>query len=104
MSGTFTVRIRYCGGCNPEIDRGETVEQLKKILGEKAEFTYDLQMPADIILHVCGCAHACLDEEYAEADQHPVVSIQGLRVEREYVAATDLALRAAEESLRAVSG
>lgn len=104
MNGTFTILVRYCGGCNPEIDRGETVDQIAEILGEKAKWTYNPGDPADIILHVCGCAHACLDEKYQEPGCRSLVSVQGLRVNRQYADPGNLAAHAAEEILRAVSG
>jgi hypothetical protein len=28
----LTIRVRYCGGCNPEIDRGSLVSRLKEII------------------------------------------------------------------------
>ncbi len=103
MTVTFTILVRYCGGCNPEIDRGETMDQIAEILGERAKWTYNPGDPADIILHICGCAHACLDEEYEEPGCRPVVSVQGLRVDREYLEAGNIAASAAEKILRAVS-
>ncbi|MFW6081050.1 MAG: hypothetical protein ACOC7W_03975 [Desulfosalsimonas sp.] len=85
MNTLFKVRVRYCGGCNPEIDRGETVEQIEKLMKGRAEFTHDSQARPDVTLHVCGCAHACLDEENEHPGPEPVVSVQGLRVNRHSV-------------------
>lgn len=102
MNPPFTVRIRFCGGCNPEIDRGETVKQVLELLGGRAQATYEPTAPADVVLCVSGCAHACLDEEKdTPAGPEPVVSIQGSRVNRKSVSPKELAGRAAEALLRA---
>ena len=93
------LRIRFCGGCNPEIDRGEIVERVLAILEGRVASTFDMQAAADCTLHVCGCAHACLDEQSKAEDPGPVVSIQGLRVNRNPVAPEELAVRAAEAIL-----
>jgi len=97
------VRIRYCGGCNPEIERREIVEQLMERFTGRVNWTYDPETPADLTLHVCGCAHACLDEEEAPADPPRVVSIQGLRVDRRTVGQSEL-VNAAAEALSRILG
>ncbi|MBS3732807.1 MAG: hypothetical protein KGY42_07860 [Desulfobacterales bacterium] len=96
MSRPALVRIRFCGGCNPEIDRGETAQQVIPLLKGRMNTTFDPNLSADLTLHVCGCAHACLDEESPSADPEPVISIQGLRVNREPVEKQDLAKTAAK--------
>ena len=90
------VRIRFCGGCNPEIDRGETAQEVTTLLKGRMNTTFDPDISADLTLHVCGCAHACLDEESRSTDPEPVVCIQGLRVNRESVEKQDLAKTAAK--------
>ena len=58
------IRVRYCGGCNPEIDRGSLVSCLKGIIqseGIRAVFGKDGE--ADWVLLVNGCPRACLEEE-----------------------------------------
>ncbi|MCF8026363.1 MAG: hypothetical protein K9K82_12855 [Desulfobacteraceae bacterium] len=96
MSRLALVRIRFCGGCNPEIDRGETAQQVITLLKGRMNTTFDPDIPADLTLHVCGCAHACLDEEIPQTDPEPVISIQGFRVNREPVEKPDLAKMAAK--------
>lgn len=95
MSENVVVKIRYCGGCNPEIDRVAAVKQLTELLGHKANWTYDTQMQTDFVLHVNGCAHACIDEESARAGIKPCISIQGLRVDREETPEKNIAETAA---------
>lgn len=97
----FTVKIRYCGGCNPEIDRSETAAKLAEKLKDHAQWTHDPQAEADVTLHLSGCAHACLDEETRCSGTKPVVAIQGLRVNRQSVNPDELVSAAAEKLLRA---
>ncbi|MCF8110717.1 MAG: hypothetical protein K9J85_04430 [Desulfobacteraceae bacterium] len=97
----FKVRVRYCGGCNPEIDRSLTVKQLAQMLKGRAQWTYDQKAEADVILHVSGCAHACPDEENSSPVPQPVVSIQGLRVNRRSLTPEELVPAAAEKLLQA---
>ena len=102
----FTVLVRFCGGCNPEIDRGETVKQVMDMLAGKVRFTTDRTQPADLTLRVSGCAHACIDEEAHAEYPMPAVSVQGRRIEREPVEASRLAETIAAKicSLSGVSG
>lgn len=98
MSRIPVIRIKYCGGCNPEMDRSRTVAELMEYLEDEAQWTHDPGTEADILLHVCGCAHACPDEESTVRNPGiPIVSIQGLRVNRREVNPGDLASAAAEK-------
>jgi hypothetical protein len=76
---TIKLQIQYCGGCNPEIDRGSLVTQLKQLIesdGIKPIFCKDEQ--ADWLILVNGCARACLEEQFPESRTRPRrISIQG---------------------------
>lgn len=57
------IGIKYCGGCNPVINRGKLVQEIKKVL--PLEFTLATDQPAnqwDIGILVCGCLTACADK------------------------------------------
>jgi hypothetical protein len=75
----LTIRVRYCGGCNPEIDRGYLVSRLKAIIqskGIRAVFGKDGE--ADWVLLVNGCPRACLEEDLPQASKSPrCVSVEG---------------------------
>jgi len=85
----YSIGIRYCGGCNPQIDRSKVIENLKEGLKEKVmgvNFTTDRQRAVDIILLINGCMHACLEEEYLrEADSPQFISVKGEMVDSQYV-------------------
>lgn len=103
MTRLLQIRVRYCGGCSPEIERGRTVGRIERLLGGRAEFTNDPQARPDVTLHVSGCAHACIDEENTNAGPEPVVSIQGLRVNRHVTGPGEIASRVSEKLIQAAS-
>jgi hypothetical protein len=76
-----SIGIRYCGGCNPQIDRSAIIKNLKKKLEKmsiEADFTTDRQAAVDIVLLINGCIHACLEEEcLREVDSPQFISIKG---------------------------
>jgi hypothetical protein len=80
---TPTVGIRYCGGCNPAIDRLAVVNRLKSLAvsgGSVVRFK-EAQEAVDAIVFVNGCSHACLEEEAAGEMVPWHVSIQGEHVD-----------------------
>ena len=84
-----SVEVKYCGGCNPEIDRGRLVREVKALMGDSVDF--DQSESPDLLLLVNGCAHACLDEEVAVMDRpEPRVSVQGAKVNQRAIPEADL--------------
>ncbi|MCF8079166.1 MAG: hypothetical protein K9K88_07785 [Desulfobacterales bacterium] len=83
-----TIRVRYCGGCNPEIERGQLVKEVTATLAGEVSFS---QTPSpDLWLLVNGCPHACLDEELAgKLPPARQVSVQGYRVDFRPVCGTN---------------
>jgi hypothetical protein len=88
------VCIRYCGGCNPQIDRTRLVERLQKEIAERhvdVVFTTDKHGVVDITLLVNGCIHACLEEEFRRTGkQTPYVSVKGEMVGSTYIQEADM--------------
>jgi hypothetical protein len=65
---TLKLRIQFCGGCNPEIDRGLLVKRLKRLIesvGIEPIICKDEQ--ADWLILVNGCSRACLEEQFSES-------------------------------------
>jgi hypothetical protein len=94
LESMFTIGVRYCGGCNPQIDRSrivmELVEHLQK-MGLKVDLTTEKEMPVDMFLLVNGCKHACLEAKQVESDcGHPVISVRGEMVDDQYVEEGDI--------------
>lgn len=54
------VAVKYCGGCNPEIDREALVRQLAENTGLDIQPAGKLPEPS-VVLLVSGCARGCLN-------------------------------------------
>ncbi len=57
------IGVKYCGGCNPLIDRAKLVCEIGKSLPPEYSLTTDRSSnPWDIGIMVCGCFTACADK------------------------------------------
>jgi hypothetical protein len=57
-----SIGIKYCGGCNPVIDRSRLVAEIGKLLPpDQIIVNDDSSRQWDIGLLVCGCPTACAD-------------------------------------------
>ncbi|RLB15653.1 MAG: hypothetical protein DRG63_06520 [Deltaproteobacteria bacterium] len=85
----LTIRVRYCGGCNPEIDRSGLIRNLEqglKAKGAEVVFVNYREAHGDLLILINGCRHACLEEEYlGQKENIPVLSIKGEMVGSQYV-------------------
>jgi hypothetical protein len=90
----LTIGVRYCGGCNPQIDRSRIVMELRESLqkmGLKVDLTAEKERPVDKLLFVNGCRHACLEAKQGESDRgHPVISVRGEMVDNQDVKEGDI--------------
>jgi len=89
---TLKLRIQFCGGCNPEIDRGLLVKRLKQLIesvGIKPIICKDDQ--ADWLILVNGCSRACLEEQFPESENGSGrISVQGTNLDCRPMAENDL--------------
>src|SRR5512136_1321738 len=54
--------VKYCGGCNPLIDRPGLVREIEKLLHPDVQLITDMtSSPWEIGILVCGCPIACVD-------------------------------------------
>jgi len=94
LESMFTIGVRYCGGCNPQIDRSRVVKDLEEGLrkiGLPVDFTTAKERLADVILLVNGCKHACFEAKQGESDRgHTVISVRGEMVDEQYVKEGDI--------------
>ena len=57
------IGIKYCGGCNPHIDRAKLALEIEKLLPPEYSLTTDQTFnPWDICILICGCPTACADK------------------------------------------
>ena len=58
----IVIGIKYCGGCNPHIDRTKLALEIEKLLSPEYSLTTNLSFnPWDIGIMICGCPTACAD-------------------------------------------
>ena len=59
----IVIGIKYCGGCNPHIDRAKLALEIEKLLSPEYSLTTDQTFnPWDIGILICGCPTACVDK------------------------------------------
>jgi len=85
----YSIGVRYCGGCNPQIDRARAVRGLQEGLkkrGVAVDFTHDRERRVDLLLLVNGCMHACLEEAYLkQGGATPFISVEGEMVDDSFI-------------------
>jgi len=90
----LTIKVRYCGGCNPEIDRVGLIERTKECLenkGLRARFVSQGEEDRNLVLLVNGCKHGCLEEQYPPSENDtPFISVKGEMVLNRYVPEKDI--------------
>ena len=100
----YLIGLRYCGGCNPEIDRTGLVEHLQETMkrrGFAVKCVLDKEAATDLILLINGCKHACLEQEFPGSGQGPpIISVRGEMVGDRYVQERDLPEVLMEEIMR----
>jgi hypothetical protein len=63
MQNMNLIGIKYCGGCNPHIDRKKLIQEIEKLLPPEYSLTTKTSFtPWDIGVMVCGCPTACADK------------------------------------------
>jgi hypothetical protein len=75
------VKVVFCGGCNPQIDRGALVEELRRdaILAQ-----------SDATVYVSGCARSCASGQALTVSDGGIV-VAGECLDGTPTSATDLA-------------
>jgi hypothetical protein len=60
---TKLIGVRYCGGCNPTIDRVRIVSEIQEMLSWGFTLTSDMNTaPWETGIMMCGCISACIDK------------------------------------------
>ena len=98
----WKLAVKYCGGCNPSIDRTELVGKLAVLLAERdADWKLvTLKDNAyDAVLLVNGCPVGCVQKQFLN-ETRPVILVAGESIQREKVAEAALPEKVAEILLR----
>jgi hypothetical protein len=67
--------LRFCGGCNPVIERGLVAQRIREELAAEVSWVSG-DDEKDILLIVNGCRTACSDTDEIRSSQ-PVVVVSG---------------------------
>jgi hypothetical protein len=59
--GQLRIRVKYCGGCNPNYDRVALVRVIKERLGNRVALVEAEGDAISLVLAVAGCSIACAD-------------------------------------------
>lgn len=74
------VLVKYCGGCNPLIDRTALVQELSVALGPEVKLTTHPDQAESIGIMVCGCTAACIDTPANRKLAHNWIVVAGENV------------------------
>lgn len=86
------IGVKYCGGCNPQIDRPGLAEEIKKRL--PPEFRLSTDRPAhpwEKAILVCGCPIACADRPEVRGLAREWIRVGGATIDLESVPAEKMA-------------
>lgn len=70
------LRIKYCGGCNPLIERTQVAKKAIDILRKSVEVAI-VESEADVGIIVAGCEVACVDKSEFEDQAKQWVVVGG---------------------------
>lgn len=92
MNRPLRIAVKYCGGCNTAIERGELVSRLAEILSrQKPDWQLVLvsDEPWDVLLLVNGCAIGCIGKQF-ENEKRPILRVAGEWLQRKKLAEKSL--------------
>ncbi len=86
------VGVKYCGGCNPRIDRSKFVDELRKMLAGDLSLAIGCNTEKwQLGILVCGCSAACADRPETRSSALEWIVVSGPAVESESISESELA-------------
>jgi 3-hydroxyacyl-[acyl-carrier-protein] dehydratase len=86
------VGLKYCGGCNPVIDRAALVQEIERLLPAGWKLVTEGQAgPWERALLVCGCPVACANRPEVKGLAGQWVLISGPMIDLERVPEEEMA-------------
>ncbi len=87
-----SIGIKYCGGCNPVIDRINLVQEIGKLLPPEYSIVHhESSGKWDIGILVCGCPSACADRQDLRHLARHWFLIAGQTIDRNTIPENELA-------------
>ncbi len=74
MSGK-KVALKFCGGCNPEFDRGEYYRRIRTAAAESIEWRTLEDGDFETVLLIEGCRTACPEKDFLAPIGRRVISL-----------------------------
>jgi len=71
--------IKFCGGCNPAIERGQLARIIRQNLAERVRWV-SAEEEVDRLLIICGCLTACADQAEVKEKAAQSLGIAGPKV------------------------
>jgi hypothetical protein len=86
------IGVKYCGGCNPRIERSRFVEELKKKLAGDLSLDIDCNREKwELGVLVCECPVACADRVETRSPALEWILVTGPKVDLEPTSENELA-------------
>jgi 3-hydroxyacyl-[acyl-carrier-protein] dehydratase len=80
------IGVKYCGGCNPHIDRSGLVREIEKLLQPDCRLTTDAPSSRwETAIFVCGCPIACVDRPAVRNMSRHWIRVAGETIDLESV-------------------
>jgi 3-hydroxyacyl-[acyl-carrier-protein] dehydratase len=78
--------VKYCGGCNPLIDRSGLVRKIEKLLPPGCRLVTDRPLNRwEVALLVCGCPIACANRPAVRSMARHWIRVGGQTLDLEFV-------------------
>lgn len=71
--------IKFCGGCNPAIERGQLARIIRRDLADGVRWV-SAEEEVDLLLIICGCLTACADRTDVKEKAAQSLAIAGPRI------------------------
>ncbi len=71
--------IKFCGGCNPAIERGQLARIIRQDLAAGVRWV-SAEEEVDLLLIICGCLTACADRAEVKEKAAQSLAIAGPRI------------------------
>jgi hypothetical protein len=86
------IGIKYCGGCNPLIDRPGLVREIEKSLQPGLRLATDMSStPWEIGILICGCPTACVDRPDVRGLSERWIRVGGSTVDLDFIHEDEMA-------------
>jgi hypothetical protein len=85
------ILLKYCGGCNPVINRAKVVNEIKAGLPAEVMLTgKETSEKPELGIMMCGCSSACLDRDEIRQLADKWIIVSGSKVDLFPVAIEEL--------------